>query len=102
MKPGFVYLLYSEKTGLYKIGFSVDPIRRLKEVEADVRNRLSLDGVRRGRDDLARHPRPREDHHHDGALRPPLRPGEERGDGPLQGGFRGVLMMVEGVVAAVR
>ncbi len=34
---GYVYLLYSEKTGLYKLGMSVDPQRRLPEVEADVR-----------------------------------------------------------------
>ena len=49
---------------------------------------------------LAGHPRPREDHHHDGALRPPLRPGGEGGDGPLRGGFRGVLM-VKGVVDGI-
>ena len=34
---GYVYLLYSKKTGLYKVGLSNDPARRIREIEAEIR-----------------------------------------------------------------
>lgn len=37
MRPGYVYLLYSERSGLHKIGLSKDPERRVKQVEGEFR-----------------------------------------------------------------